>query len=273
MSLECVRSCPALRKSYYDAAYALEVGLKTNITNLIPPLWPVSMIGLDRLNRAMNGVERALFPTTPGIAPMDPRAAAALLHVYDRLGTCPGSQAGVETVPRCFSRTLRAFGAADTKEVPAYSCPSSTTPAPGLLPSQCPEMQKHAAILTERLVKAADIDGLIPSVRKAITSKIDGKALEYAKNSAEALRKELPQLAGDTRKLAEKAVLARDLGRYAGMAVKTANMVGNGIGGVLYLRAAHSLDQLVLHIADPEYTCPATTGTCNRPPVSPQRVG
>lgn len=268
-----MKSCPALHKSYYDAAYALEVGLKTNITNLVPTLWPVSVIGLDRLNRAMNGVERALFPTTPGIAPMDPQAAAGLLDAYDRLSTCPGPRAGVKTVPRCFSRTLRAFGAEDTKEIPAYSCPASTAPAPSVLPSQCPEVQKHAAILTERLIKAADTDGLIPSVRKAIMSKIDGKALEHAKNSAEALREQLPQLAGDTRKLGEKAVLAGDVARYAGMVVRTANAVGNGIGGVLYLRAAHSLGQLVLHIADPDYTCPDTTGTCNRPHLSPRSDG
>ncbi|MFG2126022.1 hypothetical protein [Streptomyces sp. NPDC048710] len=273
MSQECVKSCPVLVKSYYDAAYALEVGLKTNVANVVPALWPVSMIGLDRLNRAMNGVERALFPTTPGVAPMNPLAAVGLLDAYDRLSTCPGPQAGSETVPRCFSRTLRAFGVADTKEVPTYSCPASTASAPSVLPSKCPEVQKHAAILTERLVRAANIDGLIPSVRKAIMGKIDGKALEHAKNSAEALRKELPQLAGDTRKLGEKAVLAADMARYAGMAVKTVNIVGSSIGGVLYLRAAHSLDQLVLHIADPDYTCPDTTGTCNRPPAGPPNAG
>ncbi|MFI5689894.1 hypothetical protein [Streptomyces sp. NPDC051636] len=249
------------------------MGLKTSITNIVPTLWPVSMIGLDRLNRAMNGVERALFPTTPGIAPMDPQAVAGLLDVYDRLSTCPGPQAGTESVRRCFSRTLRAFGAAHTKEIPAYSCPASTVPAPGVLPSQCPEVQKHAVILTERLVKAADTDGLIPFVRKALMGHIDGKTLEHVKNSAEALRKELPQLAGDTRKLARKAVLAGDMARYAGMAARTANVVGDSIEGVRYLRAAHSLDQLVLHIADPEYTCPDTTGTCNRPPVSPPHAG
>ncbi|MET9961756.1 hypothetical protein ABZ128_22335 [Streptomyces sp. NPDC006326] len=273
MSLECVTSCPALVRSYYDAAYALEVGLKTNITNLIPPMWPVSMIGLDRLNRAMNGVERALCPTTPGIAPMDPRAAAALLDAYDRVGTCPGPQAGVKTVPRCFSRTLRAFGAADTKEVPAPSCPASSAQAAGVLPSQCPEVQKHAAIVTERLVKAADTDGLVPSVRKAIMGKIDGKALGHAKSTAQALQEELPRLTGDARKAAERAVLAGKVVRYAGMATKTVSRVGNGVGGVLYLRAAHSLDQLVLHIADPDYTCPDTTGTCNRPPVAPRPAG
>ncbi|MCJ1675964.1 hypothetical protein MTF65_01020 [Streptomyces sp. APSN-46.1] len=267
MSQECVRTCPALLKALHESAYALDVGLKTKVANLYPPMWPVGLIGVDRLNRAMNSTERALFPTSPGIAPMNPKAAAALLGAYDRLGTCTGPQPGLRTVPRCFSRTRRAFGATDTREIPELSCPAGAAPTAGAVPSQCGEVQKHAAILTERLIKAAETDGLIPSVRKAIMSKIDAKALDYAKDSAEALRKELPQLAGDTRKLGEKAVLAADVMRYAGIAVKTVNIVGNSVGGFLYLRAAHSLDLLCRHITDADYTCPDATGTCTRPPA------
>jgi hypothetical protein len=224
-----------------EVEHGLSLGLQTRIIAMIPPARIFGVIGTHRTYRILHPE----FPT------VNVDAAHDLVRSFIELSLCPGPVPTAEphrhrrvplpiVDPGQSSLVEPSFGGC------AIELDGSVRPTSSV--ERCGTVAGLVDLITEALREAADEKGLIESLGKLVSSKINKYTIETVCDAARDFADVQEHASEEVRRLAERASFFLDVSRVLLKAVKYLNVAKNGLDLVRYLTVLRSYDALCEHL-------------------------